>query len=101
VVPSVWFENAPSVVLEAFSHGIPVIASRIGGLPEIVTTRSGSRTFAPGDASELADAIVSAWNERPDLAEKRKMARGVYLADFTPERHVSEYLKMVSELSAA
>ena len=36
IVPSKWFEGCPLVVSEAMSHGLPVIASRIGGLPEFV-----------------------------------------------------------------
>jgi len=36
IVPSVWFENAPFAVLESYALGKPVIASRIGGLPELV-----------------------------------------------------------------
>ncbi len=41
LVPSQWYENAPYVVLEAFSHGTPVIASDIGGLPELVDESRG------------------------------------------------------------
>ncbi|MCX7680015.1 MAG: glycosyltransferase, partial [Spirochaetes bacterium] len=36
VVPSIWYENLPTVIIEACNHGIPVIASNIGGIPELV-----------------------------------------------------------------
>ena len=53
VVPSVWYEVFGVVVIEAFSYGIPVIVSRIGGLKEIVTHGFDGFLFTPGDASEL------------------------------------------------
>ena len=37
VVPSEWYENAPMAVLEAFAYGKPVIGTRIGGIPELIT----------------------------------------------------------------
>ena len=100
VVPSVWYENAPSVVLEAFSLGIPVIASNIGGLPELVTAESGSRTFRPGDSNELAELLIAAWRERGNLSERRRQAREAYLSRFRPEIHVAAYLQMIEELQA-
>jgi glycosyltransferase involved in cell wall biosynthesis len=36
IVPSEWYENNPLTILEAYSHGKPVIGSRIGGIPEII-----------------------------------------------------------------
>jgi glycosyltransferase involved in cell wall biosynthesis len=53
VVPSIWLENQPMVVLEAFAHGRPVLASRIGGLPEIFRDGEGGRFFEPGDPASL------------------------------------------------
>lgn len=53
VVPSEWPENAPLVVLEARARGIPVIAARTGGLPEIVDAASQPLLFPPGDTAEL------------------------------------------------
>lgn len=101
IVPSVWFENAPSVILEAFSLGIPAIASDIGGLPEIATPDSGSKLFRPGDADELAISLESAWQERHDLDEKRKRARDAYTSRYRPDTHIAAYLRMIKELSPA
>lgn len=99
VVPSVWYENAPSVVLEAYSMGIPVFASDIGGLPEMVGPDAGSAVFPPGDADALAKLISEAWERRGDSEVSRGKARRAYEERFTPETHVREYLKIISKLS--
>lgn len=57
VVPSVWKDPAPLVVNETRARGLPVIAARIGGLPELVTESSRPLLFAPGDAADLAAKI--------------------------------------------
>ena len=99
IVPSVWYENAPAVALEAMSCGIPVIASDIGGLPEIVTKEAGSSLFAPGDTGQLARLISEAWTDRKDIRSRRLMARAEYERRFRPEVHVSEYMKLIDDRS--
>jgi glycosyltransferase involved in cell wall biosynthesis len=54
VVPSVWFENAPLVVLEALATHTPFAVSDIGGLSELAQETGAGFTFAPGDAGALA-----------------------------------------------
>jgi glycosyltransferase involved in cell wall biosynthesis len=55
VVPSLWYENSPVVVQEAFAAGVPVIASRVGALPEKIGDEE--RLFPVGDADELQRII--------------------------------------------
>jgi len=69
VVPSVWFEQFPMVILEAMALGLPVVASRIGGLPEIVEEGVTGRLFEPGNAEDLAEKVRSLWRE-PDLCRQ-------------------------------
>lgn len=57
VVPSVWYENSPNVILEAYAHGIPVIASDLGGMAELVRHEESGLLFRPGDARDLARQI--------------------------------------------
>jgi glycosyltransferase involved in cell wall biosynthesis len=57
VVPSIWFENAPLVIQEAFAHGRPVICSDIGGMAEKVTDGVDGLHFRAGDAASLADVL--------------------------------------------
>ena len=41
VVPSIWHDTAPLVILEAYSHGIPVLGSNRGGIPELICPDTG------------------------------------------------------------
>lgn len=58
VVPSVWAENSPLVIHEAFAAGIPVVASDIGGIPELVRHEQNGLLFPPGDAEALASSLM-------------------------------------------
>lgn len=68
VVPSVWEENSPFVVREAFLAGAPVVASRIGGLPELVQHERDGLLFEPGSAEALQAALQRLIDE-PALVE--------------------------------
>jgi glycosyltransferase involved in cell wall biosynthesis len=57
VVPSVWLETGPLVVLEAFAAGVPVIGSRLGGIAEMVRDGEDGLLFEAGCPSKLASAI--------------------------------------------
>jgi len=57
VLPSVWWENSPLTALEALAAGRPVVASRIGGVPEIVPEGAG-RLVPPGDVPALRAALA-------------------------------------------
>jgi len=57
VLPSL-SEGCPLVVLEAFAAGTPVVASRVGGIPEIVTEGKSGLLVSPADSTLLAKAII-------------------------------------------
>lgn len=91
VVPSTWWENAPLVVLEAFRHGRPVIASGLGGLAELVRDGASGLLVPPGDPAALADALLRAAHE-PGLWERLRagLPRVPTLAEWV-ERHLAVY----------
>lgn len=66
VMPSVWYENAPLTIQEAFFHGRPVLCSDIGGMAEAVTDGRDGLHFAAGDPAALARVMARALDE-PDL----------------------------------
>lgn len=53
VVPSIWIENAPFVIREAFAAGVPVVAARLGGMAEMVAHGKSGLLFEPGDSADL------------------------------------------------
>ena len=57
VVPSLWLEVRPLVIVEAYAAGLRVVASDLGGMAELLGEGIGGRTFAAGDAAALADAL--------------------------------------------
>lgn len=60
VMPSLVTENAPSVLTEAFSFGLPALASSVGGVPELVREGETGLLFSPGDRQALIDALERA-----------------------------------------
>ncbi|MFA4888688.1 MAG: glycosyltransferase [Candidatus Omnitrophota bacterium] len=71
VVPSLWQENAPLTILEAFASRVPVVASRIGGIPELIDDGVNGLLFNPGDALGLRDKLESLINN-PGIINKLK-----------------------------
>jgi glycosyltransferase involved in cell wall biosynthesis len=58
VLPSLWWENSPLTALEALAAGRPVIASHIGGVPEVIPEGAGV-LVPPGDVSALREALAA------------------------------------------
>lgn len=59
VIPSIWEENSPISMISALACGVPVIAARIGGIPEIINERNGF-LYNPNDINDLARALMKA-----------------------------------------
>jgi glycosyltransferase involved in cell wall biosynthesis len=72
VVPSVWQESFSIVVREALACGVPVVASRMGALPEAIRDGENGLLFAPGSAVELAAILQSVDADRSRLETLRK-----------------------------
>lgn len=58
VIPSEWYENCPMSVLEAMAYGKPVLASRIGGIPELVEHERTGLLHSPGDRDALRNNML-------------------------------------------
>jgi len=85
VVPSMWFEPFGLVAAEAMSHGVPVIASRTGGLEEVIADGETGWFFAPGDSDDLEAKIKALW-ENPELCRRMGLAaRERVLREYSPE----------------
>lgn len=101
LLPSLCYEGFPVTIAEAFSVGLPVIASRIGGLPEIVRENSSGLLHAPGDAASLF-ATVSQFAEfkHDEIARMRLAARAQYETEYSEAANHSMLVKIYAEAIA-
>ena len=76
VVPSLWLETGPLVVLEAKAVGLPVIGSRLGGIAELVQEPDDGILVKSGDVNAWADAI-SRFAYAPALVRNTRKSDGV------------------------
>jgi glycosyltransferase involved in cell wall biosynthesis len=68
-LPSISKEGLPNVILEAFSMKIPVVASDIGGISEVVKNRYTGSLVEPGNVDDLVNAILSLWQDQKCYVE--------------------------------
>jgi glycosyltransferase involved in cell wall biosynthesis len=85
VVPSICYENFPRTIAEAFACGLPVIASRIGALADIVQNGETGLLFEPGNPRDLADKMAWAQAHPEQMAAMGRNARAQYEAKFSAE----------------
>ena len=93
------YEGFPTVLLEAMSHGLPIVCSRIGGLPEIVEDGVNGLLYEPGNAAELTARIQRLWEDAAlcdELGNEglRKM-REVY----APDKLLARLLEIYNRLA--
>ncbi len=74
VVPSVCLENQPSVIIEAFAEGRPVVASRIGGIPEMFADGHGGWLLPPGDVAAWRACLTRLLGDADEIA---RVAAGI------------------------
>lgn len=85
VLPSIWYENFPRTLVEAFGTGLPVITSRIGALAELVEHGVTGLLCEPGDATDLARAMRWAVGHPDEMAAMGRNARARFEALYTPD----------------
>jgi glycosyltransferase involved in cell wall biosynthesis len=98
VVPSLWNEPLGVVAFEALGYGVPVIASKRGGLPEILEGSGAGWLFDIGDHGALAAVLGEVLTTRHRIPRMRA-AGYVRRQHFIPQRHADEFLDAVTSTS--
>lgn len=88
VVPSICYENAPLSVLEPMACGTPVVASAIGGIPELVRDGVDGLLVEPGVATSLAAALRALTADKARAGKMGAAARDRVAEVFSPVRHI-------------
>ena len=90
IVPSLWYENSPLVIQEAFAAKVPVIASDLGALAEKVRHGLDGLLFPPGDAASLRE-LLQRLIEEPAILKRLK-------ANIRPVKSMAEHAKEIEAL---
>ena len=83
VFPSTWYEGFPMVLVEALATGLPVVASDLGAMPEILG--EAGLLFPPGQPEALAERVAWLWARPGVQREMQGQARARYLAHYTAQ----------------
>ena len=94
VMPSVWYEGFPMVIAEAFAHGLPVIASRLGSMAEIVEDGVTGLLFEAGNAEDLAAKVRWAIEHPDEMLQMGRNARSVYEEKYTSEANYRQLMEI-------
>jgi glycosyltransferase involved in cell wall biosynthesis len=93
------YEGFPVVVLEAMASGRPVVASRVGGIPEAVETGSNGILFEAGNVSQLAQALTTLledkWLRRKMGRQARLVAEARYDWKKIADRYIAEFKSLL------
>jgi len=94
VVPSEWYENAPMSILESFAYGKPVIGTRIGGIPEMITEGKHGYLVDPESPEQLKAAIRQLWENREAQAAMGRHARQLIETKFAQHTRTASLLNI-------
>ncbi|HRH18409.1 MAG TPA: glycosyltransferase [Aquabacterium sp.] len=101
VLPSICYEGFPRTIVEAFACGLPVIASRLGSMAELVADQETGLLFEAGNPEDLAQKIAWAHAHPQEMMAMGLRARAVYEQRFNPEQNLSELIGIYREAMAA
>jgi len=87
IFPSLWYEGLPVTLVEALACGLPVIASRLGAMAEVIQDGRTGLLFNPGDAADLAAKVHWVQQHPEEVRAMGASARSEYEAKYTPERN--------------
>lgn len=99
VFPSL-HEGLGSSLLDAIAHKLPMIASKVGGITDIITHEKSGLLIEPGNAAQLATAIVRL-RENPDLRQKMVQQASLTLERYSQERVAQQYYKIYQAIQNA
>ena len=100
IIPSICFETFSRVLVEAYGCGLPVIASRLGALRDLVRDGETGLLFEAGLADDLAAKIAWAEAHPERMRDMGRAARAAYEASYTPEINYRQLMAIYHEAIA-
>lgn len=97
VMPSLW-EGMPVALLEALSYGIPVVATRVSGIPEVVTDGAEGFLVEPANPQQIATRILELLDNPEKRVEMGMRGKARAEGDFSVEKMIDAYANLYREL---
>lgn len=94
VVPSEWYENNPSSIIEGFALGKPAIGARIGGIPELIKENETGLTFESGNSEDLKVKIIQLLKNTAGIEQMGRNARRKVEEEFNTEIYYEKLLNI-------
>ncbi|MHA2307123.1 MAG: glycosyltransferase family 4 protein, partial [Candidatus Hodarchaeales archaeon] len=98
ILPSLFKEGLPNVLIESLAMGKPVIASNLGGIPEIVKESKTGFLTKPGNVDELVNRIKFLWKNQDAYTNMAKTGRRLTENSFSRKKQFEKYLDYFNEI---
>ena len=85
IFPSICYEGLPTTILDAYSVGLPVVASDIGGVSSMIDDKRTGLFFHPGDSEDLASKVNWIFSHQKEVLQMRRAAREIYEIKYSAE----------------
>jgi len=100
VFPSQLYENLPLTIIEAFACGVPVVASTLGAMAEIVEEGRTGLFFEPGNPDDLARAVKFGWEQPEFMRRLGTQARSEYETKYTAAANYRQLMEIYQQVIA-
>lgn len=98
VIPSICNENCPYSVLEAMEIGKPIVASRIGGIPELITDGENGYLYKADDINELKEKLMLMLDNDDKVNRFAQKSRELYESYYSPDSYYNELIKIYNKV---
>lgn len=98
IMPSECYESFGMVLIEAFSHGLPVVASRLGSMEEIVEDGTTGLLFEAGNVEDLAEKAIWMVEHPNECRRMGENARRIYKEQYVPEKNYKMLMKIYQDV---
>jgi len=95
LVPSLCYENSPTVIYELLALGVPVLAADIGGVAELIREGKNGWTYPAGDFKVLNQKILSIYQQKEKLAHLVANCQAS-VADYTLDKYIAKILALLN-----
>lgn len=101
LLPSEWYEAFPHTILEAYGCGVPIVASRLGTMPDVIEEGVTGLLYPPGNSQALAETVLRLWRE-PGLVEQLgRQARTAFVEKYSAASAYRNLLAIYEEVIRA